>query len=103
MEKPSSPIRPAPNGLIGRTVAKTLASGISQRESLKLVKSALVVEALTRSNGNKCKAAKELQVHRNTLARDIRQLGLFDVVRDIKKAAKSAPALDAQKLRTAAG
>lgn len=51
-------------------------SGLSFDQAQKEFKKRLIENALTRHHGNQCAAAKELQVHRNTLSRSIEMLKL---------------------------
>ena len=53
-------------------------------ESVKLFKRQMVIASLERNKGNACKAAKELQVHRNTMGRYIEEFELWQTIRDIR-------------------
>lgn len=48
--------------------------GLSFHDAQEEFKKRLILNALTRHKGNQCAAARELQVHRNTLSRDIEAL-----------------------------
>lgn len=44
--------------------------------AVRLYKSYLITEALKDSNGNQCAAARKLGLHRNSLARNVKILGI---------------------------
>jgi DNA-binding NtrC family response regulator len=49
-----------------------IANGIDGEDFKEAVQTGLVDAALETTNGNKCKAARLLKMHRNTLSRQIR-------------------------------
>jgi transcriptional regulator with PAS, ATPase and Fis domain len=51
-------------------------SHITMDETVALVERQFVVAAIKRNQGNKCKAAKELGIHRNSVPRKIRASAL---------------------------
>ncbi len=51
-------------------------SGITYSEAVCEFKKKFIVTVLQDSNGNQCKAARELGMHRNTLSRTITELKL---------------------------
>ena len=52
------------------------AGGITYTEAVREFRKRFLLEVLTRHRGNQCKAAKDLQVHRNTLSRMIAELAI---------------------------
>ncbi len=52
------------------------ASGILYSEAVREFKKRFLVTVLQANNGNQCKAARELGMHRNTLSRTIAELKL---------------------------
>lgn len=57
-------------------VAQMYGSGILYQEGMREFKKRFIMNVLIQNKGNQCKAALELGMHRNTLARVIRELGL---------------------------
>ena len=55
-------------------VAQMYAGGITYAEAVREFKKRFLLEVLQANRGNQCKAAKNLQVHRNTLSRMIAEL-----------------------------
>jgi Fis family transcriptional regulator len=55
-------------------VAQMYAGGITYTEAVREFKKRFLLEVLLAHRGNQCKAAKDLQVHRNTLSRMIAEL-----------------------------
>jgi Fis family transcriptional regulator, factor for inversion stimulation protein len=55
-------------------VAQMYQSGILLSEGEREFKKRFILEALRQNRGNQCKAARELGMHRNTLARTIADL-----------------------------
>ncbi len=52
------------------------AGGITYAEAVREFKRRFLLQVLTRHKGNQCKAAEDLQIHRNTLSRMIAELGI---------------------------
>ncbi len=52
------------------------AGGITYAEAVREFKKRFLLEVLHAHRGNQCKAAKDLQVHRNTLSRMIAELAI---------------------------
>jgi Fis family transcriptional regulator len=76
--------------------------GILYAEAVREFKKSYITHVLTLHNGNQCKAARQLGMHRNTLSRTIAELELD--VREIRKARagarrppRSAPSLPTEK------
>jgi Fis family transcriptional regulator, factor for inversion stimulation protein len=65
-------------------IAQMHESGILYSEAVREFKRVFISHVLTQTNGNQCKAAKQLGMHRNTLSRTIAELDLD--VREIRKA-----------------
>jgi Fis family transcriptional regulator, factor for inversion stimulation protein len=51
-------------------------SGILYSEAVREFKKRFIVTVLQENNGNQCKAARQLGMHRNTLSRTIAELNL---------------------------
>lgn len=57
-------------------VAQMYAGGITYAEAVREFKKRFLLEVLVAQRGNQCKAARQLQVHRNTLSRMIEEMGI---------------------------
>ncbi len=57
-------------------VSQMHTSGILYTEAVREFKKSYITNVLERNNGNQCKAARELGMHRNTLSRTIAELSL---------------------------
>ncbi|HUZ05832.1 MAG TPA: helix-turn-helix domain-containing protein [Acidobacteriaceae bacterium] len=57
-------------------VVQMYASGITYEEAVREFRRRYIQEVLANHNGNQCKAARELGVHRNTLSRMMTELNL---------------------------
>src|SRR5690242_9880862 len=64
-------------------------SGILYSEAVREFKKRFLVHVLQENNGNRCKAARELGMHRNTLSRTIAELKLD--VRSLRNGARRPP------------
>ena len=66
------------------------AGGITYAEAVREFKKRFLLEVLTAHRGNQCKAAKDLQVHRNTLSRMVTELDIdpADVRAGMKRPAR---------------
>lgn len=64
-------------------------SGILYSEAVREFKKRFLQTVLQENNGNQCKAARELGMHRNTLSRTITELKLD--VRGIRNGARRPP------------
>ncbi|MBV8206260.1 MAG: histidine kinase [Acidobacteria bacterium] len=64
-------------------------SGILYSEAVREFKKRFVQTVLQENNGNQCKAARELGMHRNTLSRTITELKLD--IRVIRNGARRPP------------
>ena len=63
-------------GVLTLAASLILASGMNLDDSEKAVRKEVICLALTQNRGNKCKTARMLGVHRNTLARHIEGLNI---------------------------
>ncbi len=52
------------------------AAGVNYADAVREFKKRYILEVLARHRGNQCKAAQELDMHRNTLSRTLAELGL---------------------------
>lgn len=57
-------------------VTQMHSSGIGYEDAVREFKKQYLREVLLAHRGNQCKAAEELQMHRNTLSRTMAELGL---------------------------
>ena len=64
-------------------------SGILYSEAVREFKKRFLLSVLQENNGNQCRAARELGMHRNTLSRTIAELKLD--VRAIRSGARRPP------------
>ena len=64
-------------------------SGILYSEAVREFKKRFIVTVLEENNGNQCKAARQLGMHRNTLSRTITELKVD--VKAVRNGAKRMP------------
>ena len=64
-------------------------SGILYAEAVREFKKRFILTVLQENNGNQCRAARELGMHRNTLSRTISELKLD--VRAVRNGARRPP------------
>ncbi len=64
-------------------------SGILYSEAVREFKKRFILTVLQENNGNQCRAARELGMHRNTLSRTIAELKLD--VRAVRNGARRPP------------
>ena len=62
------------NKLLDELVTKMVEKGIHYEDALREFDRRFIVEVVDKSDGNLCKAADTLGVHRNTLSRKIKEL-----------------------------
>lgn len=60
--------------LLDELVANMVEKGIDYEDALREFDRRFIVEVVDKSDGNLCKAAETLGVHRNTLSRKIKEL-----------------------------
>ncbi len=70
-------------------VAQMYESGILYSEAVREFRKRFILTVLERHNGNQCKAARQLGMHRNTLSRTITELELD--VRAVRAGARRPP------------
>jgi DNA-binding NtrC family response regulator len=70
-------------------VSQMYQSGILYSEAVREFKKRFIITVLEQNNGNQCKAARQLGMHRNTLSRTIAELKLD--VRAIRGGTKRPP------------
>ena len=70
-------------------VAQMYQSGILYSEAVREFKKRFILTVLEQNNGNQCKAARQLGMHRNTLSRTICELDLD--VRAVRAGARRPP------------
>ena len=70
-------------------VGQMYAGGITYAEAVREFKKRFLLEVLIAHRGNQCKAAKDLQVHRNTLSRMIAELAIDPSEVRMKRPARS--------------
>jgi len=79
--------------LIERTAEQMLAAGMSWAEGARELRKAMITTLLRKHKGNLCHAARALLIHRNTLTRQLKTLGIADVPRQIRAQLRAQPAL----------
>ncbi len=70
-------------------VTQMYKSGILYSEAVREFKKRFILSVLQEHNGNQCKAARELGMHRNTLSRTITELKLD--IRALRAGARRPP------------
>lgn len=60
-------------------VLQMYSQGVSYADAVREFKKRYILEVLAHHRGNQCKAAEELNMHRNTLSRTLAELGLDSV------------------------
>jgi DNA-binding NtrC family response regulator len=70
-------------------VAQMCQSGILYSEAVREFRKRFILTVLEENNGNQCKAARQLGMHRNTLSRTISELDLD--VRAVRAGARRPP------------
>ena len=70
-------------------VAYMHSSGILYAEAVREFKKRFIIHVLQECHGNQCKAARELDMHRNTLSRTIEELKID--VRSVRDGARRPP------------
>jgi Fis family transcriptional regulator, factor for inversion stimulation protein len=70
-------------------VAQMYQSGILYSEAVREFRKRFILTVLEQNNGNQCKAAKQLGMHRNTLSRTIAELDLD--VRAVRAGSRRPP------------
>lgn len=70
-------------------VTQMYQSGILYSEAVREFKKRFILTVLEQNNGNQCKAARQLGMHRNTLSRTITELELD--VRAVRAGARRPP------------
>ena len=80
-------------------VSQMFKGGILYSEAVREFKKRFIINVLQESNGNQCRAARQLGMHRNTLSRTIDELKIdMRALRDAKRPPRSArPALALEK------
>jgi DNA-binding NtrC family response regulator len=68
--------RPSVKDQLEALVAQMYQSGILYSEAVREFRKRFILTVLEQNNGNQCKAAKQLGMHRNTLSRTIAELEL---------------------------
>lgn len=72
-------------------------AGISYVDAVKQFKVRYILEVLSHHNGNQCKAAEELGMHRNTLSRTLAELDLDTA--QIRSGMRRPPVSERARLR----
>jgi hypothetical protein len=72
---------PAP---VHQTVSLMLDAELTLNQSLEVIEKALITATLERVRGNICRAARILEVHRNTMARRLEYLHLKELPAQIR-------------------
>jgi Fis family transcriptional regulator, factor for inversion stimulation protein len=79
-------------------ISQMYKSGILYSEAVREFKKRFILAVLQENNGNQCRAARQLRMHRNTLSRTIQELRI-DVhqVRDVRRPPRGARPLAMEK------
>ncbi len=75
-------------------------AGVSYAEAVRQFKRRYILEILSAHKGNQCKAAEELGMHRNTLARTLTELDLHTA--EIRSGMRRPPASERPRTAPAA-
>lgn len=78
---------------ISQAAVLSLEAGLSDHRAADLLLRSRTVEALERTAGNVCHAAKLLDVHRNTVTRRLADLELSDLPAEIRRTKRNQLAL----------
>jgi transcriptional regulator with GAF, ATPase, and Fis domain len=70
-------------------VAQMYKSGILYSEAVREFKKRFIMNVLQENNGNQCKAARELGMHRNSLSRTIEELQID--IREVRNGLRRPP------------
>jgi len=71
--------------LFERVAREMLRAGItSQSEGTQQIRKAQIVELLREHHGNMCRVARVLGIHRNTLGRQIREMNLLPIAKQLR-------------------
>ena len=70
--------------LIRLAAQQMLAAGMNTSEGARELRKAMIVEELELVHGNVCRAARALGMHRNTLSRQMEDLGIWDAARKFR-------------------
>jgi Fis family transcriptional regulator, factor for inversion stimulation protein len=81
--------RPSVKDQLEALVAQMYQSGIHYSEAVREFRKRFILTVLEQNNGNQCKAARQLGMHRNTLSRTITELDLD--VRAVRAGARRPP------------
>jgi Fis family transcriptional regulator len=71
--------------LIERTARAALAAGMSPNEASRELRKRMILERLREHHGNLCRAASALHEHRNTLTRQMKDLGIASAAKDLRR------------------
>jgi hypothetical protein len=80
-----------------------LDAGCSERSATLMLSKALMIRTLERNKGNLCRAAHQLDLHRNTLTRRLSELGLNSLPQSIRDQQRSQLSIAFSKKRPRAG
>jgi transposase-like protein len=70
--------------LIAITAGQMLAAGMNPSEAARELRKAMITQALDTHHGNVCRVARALHVHRNTLSRQMADLGISDIAKEFR-------------------
>jgi Fis family transcriptional regulator len=79
-------------------IAQMYRSGILYSEAVREFKKRFILTVLQENNGNQCRAARQLRMHRNTLSRTIQELKIdIRQLRDGRRPPRGARPLTLEK------
>lgn len=90
----------AKDSVMAQAAVLSLDAGLSDHRAGRLLLRSRTVEALERSAGNVCQAAKLLDVHRNTVTKRLEELELSRLPGEIRRQKRSQLALHFPKLQS---
>lgn len=87
--------------LIRETAVQMVLAGMSLDEGREELWKEMISECLKQNKGNLCHAARDLREHRNTLSRQVQDLGIADVAKQIRGELRRQSSLPLRKPRRA--
>lgn len=70
--------------LISQVAEQMLLAGMSIEEGVRAIRKELIAAALRQNNGNAVRTARALGIHRNTLSRQMDELHIWSLAREIR-------------------
>jgi len=70
--------------LLTMAAQQMLAAGMDLHEGTRELRKAMIAAALQEHHGNACQTARALRMHRNTLSRQMEELGMWQMARECR-------------------